>query len=107
MRRQTNCSKCGEGLDLHRIFKYAYCQKCSSELSKQYLRKHKYHQLPDYKEKAKVRTVTLAAIKSGKIERKPCEVCGDERSEIHHEDYSDPMKIRWLCKWHHEDVHHQ
>lgn len=26
--------------------------------------------------------------------------------ERHHDDYSKPLEIRWLCKFHHEEQHH-
>ncbi len=41
------------------------------------------------------------AVKSGKIVRMPCEICGDPKSEGHHEDYSKPFEVKWLCLKHH------
>jgi predicted DNA-binding protein YlxM (UPF0122 family) len=50
------------------------------------------------------------AILYGRLERKPCQECGangtfaDGRSEVqaHHDDYSKPLEVRWLCqKCHH------
>ena len=41
------------------------------------------------------------AVRDGKIVRKPCEVCGAEKVEAHHEDYSKPLEVVWLCKPHH------
>jgi len=34
----------------------------------------------------------------------PCEVCGSEDVERHHQDYSKPMLVRWLCRPHHKAV---
>ncbi len=46
------------------------------------------------------------AMKSGKLKRQPCEVCGGERRiEAHHDDYAKPLEVRWLCKEHHQ-LHH-
>jgi len=45
------------------------------------------------------------AIRDGRLERKPCEVCGCERVEAHHDDYSKPLEVRWLCRTHHLEVH--
>jgi hypothetical protein len=41
----------------------------------------------------------------GKIQRKPCEICG-ERAHMHHDDYSKPLEVRWFCFLHHEEHHH-
>lgn len=32
-----------------------------------------------------------------------CETIG----EAHHDDYSKPLDVRWLCKLHHEELHHK
>jgi len=45
------------------------------------------------------------AVKSGKIARSPCEKCGAERVEAHHDDYSSPLAVRWLCRRHHIEAH--
>lgn len=55
--------------------------------------------------RAAVRRRTGYAIKKGKLIRQPCEVCGDLKSEAHHDDYSKPLIVRWLCKDHHEEWH--
>jgi len=53
----------------------------------------------------KARTATRYAVKRGKIEKKPCEVCGDVKSEAHHTDYSKPLEVMWLCRKHHANQH--
>lgn len=45
------------------------------------------------------------ALKRGILVKAPCEVCGDPRSEAHHDDYSKPLEVRWLCVRHHHAVH--
>lgn len=45
------------------------------------------------------------AIRSGKIHKKPCEVCGDVKSEGHHDNYSRPLDVLWLCSKHHKQRH--
>lgn len=38
------------------------------------------------------------AIKKGTLQRKPCENCGKtEKIDAHHEDYSKPLDVAWLC----------
>lgn len=46
------------------------------------------------------------AIRSGKLKKKPCEICGATcRVEKHHEDYSKPLDVVFLCSLHHSAVH--
>lgn len=46
------------------------------------------------------------AIARNKIKRMPCEVCGKENAEAHHDDYNKPLNIKWLCKFHHVELHY-
>lgn len=57
-------------------------------------------------EKEKVRQTTANAIARGIITRKPCMVCGETRVDAHHHDYSKPLDVLWLCRIHHNDIHH-
>jgi len=45
------------------------------------------------------------AIRDGKLTKQPCEVCGNERAQAHHDDYSKPLEVRWLCVKHHAEHH--
>jgi hypothetical protein len=45
------------------------------------------------------------AIVKGELNRMPCVKCGNPKSEAHHEDYSKPLEVIWLCKKHHEEHH--
>ncbi len=45
------------------------------------------------------------AVQKGRIIKLPCEVCGDVRSQGHHDDYSKPLEVRWLCQKHHKELH--
>lgn len=56
-------------------------------------------------EKFKARTALTNAVKAGKIQRRPCVVCGGLKSEGHHEDYSKPLDVVWLCRKHHMERH--
>jgi hypothetical protein len=37
------------------------------------------------------------AIKTGRLARQPCKECGAKKSQAHHEDYSKPLDVEWLC----------
>lgn len=56
-------------------------------------------------EKQKSHAITQEAIRIGKVIRGKC-WCG-KLGESHHEDYSKPLKIVWLCPEHHRDRHKQ
>lgn len=45
------------------------------------------------------------ALRTGRLIRQPCEVCGAERAQAHHDDYSKPLDVRWLCTTHHAEWH--
>lgn len=45
------------------------------------------------------------AVRDGKMMQKPCEVCGVKYSEAHHDDYSKPLDVIWLCPKHHAERH--
>jgi len=51
------------------------------------------------------RWVLNKRIKSGKVIKEPCEVCGAKKVEGHHKDYSKPLDVIWLCKKHHQKLH--
>lgn len=57
-------------------------------------------------DKRKAHTRVSNAVRDGRLERLPCEVCGAPTVEAHHNDYAAPLDVRWLCKVHHEAAHH-
>lgn len=48
--------------------------------------------------------LTGNAIRAGRLIRQPCEKCGG-RAQAHHDDYSKPLDVRWLCTTHHTEWH--
>src|SRR3990167_3820018 len=56
--------------------------------------------------KTTARSRVRSALKSGKLKKLPCRVCGlTIRLQAHHPDYSKPLKIIWLCADHHYELH--
>lgn len=52
------------------------------------------------------KSLVRQAILHGKLKIMPCEVCGKiEHVHAHHEDYSKPLEVRWLCRSHHRQLH--
>ena len=52
------------------------------------------------------RIATNHAIRAGELVRGVCEKCGEPDAHAHHDDYSKPLEVRWLCRQHHEELHH-
>jgi hypothetical protein len=44
------------------------------------------------------------AIRSGRLVPEPCHICGD-KAVAHHQDYSKPLEVEWLCPYHHSKAH--
>ena len=62
-----------------------------------------YHRDP---EKFRARMIVARALRSGKLRRGACEVCQTTvQVHAHHDDYAQPLKVRWLCVRHHHDAH--
>jgi hypothetical protein len=57
-------------------------------------------------EKKYAHTLVQRAIKKGKLVKGSCEKCGTtEKIVAHHEDYSKPLEVVWLCNAHHKEHH--
>jgi len=98
-----SCSKCGaakhraENIDRIRAYDrgrgnrqdYGYLK----EWREKYPNKYKAHNLVNNHKRA------------GNISEQPCEYCGSLKVVAHHDDYSKPLNIRWLCQAHHKQWH--
>lgn len=47
----------------------------------------------------------FSAIRAGELKRMPCEACGSQRVQAHHDDYEKPLEVRWLCPSCHKRHH--
>lgn len=47
--------------------------------------------------KPRARAAVAKAVKNGDLIRKPCHNCDNPKSEAHHPDYNDPLRVVWLC----------
>ena len=102
-----HCKRCKTPIE-----KPSYCAPCKAAYQKEWQAKH-----PGYRtaakrkwmlanaDRAKARELYRYALRSGKITRKPCSVCGSENTEGHHTDYSKPLEVIWLCRTHHLEEH--
>lgn len=60
-------------------------------------RSYKYQQ-------QRAHSAVAQAVSNGELVESPCELCGSE-AEAHHEDYREPLNVRWLCIIHHRQWH--
>ena len=58
-----------------------------------------------YPNKYKAHGMVARAIRSRKLFKEPCEVCGGAEVHAHHDDYAKPLNVRWLCPAHHKEWH--
>lgn len=58
-------------------------------------------------EKESARRKVAYAIRKGHLIRQVCEKCSNPKSQAHHDDYSKPLNVRWLCFEHHREHHGQ
>jgi hypothetical protein len=68
-------------------------------------KQHKTKWQKNNPEKILAHNTVNRAITNGILIREPCEICGDKKTEAHHDDYSKPLDVRWLCSKHHKAWH--
>jgi hypothetical protein len=101
-----------ERVKVNRAEKADYYREFDRQRSKtperiQHLTNNAKKQRELYPQKYVARTAVGNALRDGRLTRQPCEVCGNEKSEAHHDDYSKPLDVKWLCKRHHVERHKQ
>jgi len=81
-------------------------RRFKSSARKLLIKEYAHRRRMRYPEKEKAHSAVNRAIRSGKLIRSCCEICG-RKGEAHHEDYTKPFDIRWLCFYHHRKLHGQ
>jgi len=56
-------------------------------------------------EKRKARAQVRYHLDKGNIKRGKCIFCNKNKTQAHHEDYSKPLEIIWVCTTCHADIH--
>lgn len=90
--------------EYHRKYERKYFSIDENKLRRnERMKRYRDDPLSRYKHVA--RWLTNKAIKAGRLIRKPCEICGKDEAEAHHDDYYKPLDVRWLCNFHHNEHH--
>ena len=88
----------------HRVEARLAYQKTEAGKSASYKASVRWKRLNPVKRAAHV--AVYDAVRFGKLKRQACEVCGATKSVCaHHDDYSKPLDVRWLCRQCHADWH--
>ncbi len=97
----AGCSRCDGPLDR---WPQRYCKACHAA----YMREHrpKHSELSDeQRAKANCRSYANVYRRRGKLKQEPCAYCGDPDTQMHHEDYSKPLEVVWVCRACHRAEH--
>jgi hypothetical protein len=65
--------------------------------------RHKW-QAANAKQKAAHDAVSRA-VRTGRLVKQPCFICGADNVEAHHPGYDSPLAVVWLCVDHHKELH--
>jgi len=103
----NKCKDCGKAdvranrrknLEYYRAYDRARGSGQTAEYRKQYARA--------YPNKARAHRKVAYHLRAGNLHPEPCEVCGAvEHVHAHHDDYLQPLNVRWLCAAHHREWH--
>lgn len=77
----------------------------AEERARQAANQRRYRAAHATREHHEARWQVARALAAGRLTRSACEVCGEARVHAHHDDYSKPLDVRWLCPTHHREHH--
>lgn len=105
--RVNKCKECNKldvkqnrenSIDYYREYDRNRVNRQTNEYRKEYKLK--------FPNKYKSHTLVANAIRAKKLFPEPCYVCGSKQYiHAHHDDYSKPLNVRWLCSACHSQWH--
>ena len=113
------CSRCKKLLLLGEFGKdarakdklYGRCRNCARLVNKEWRSKNKerYYRsvlksIKKYPDKQRARELVYKAVRNGAVKKELC-FCGSDYVHAHHQDYSKPLIVIWLCPRHHKPEH--
>lgn len=104
------CVWCGNKflarIDQIKLGRNNYCSRACNGAYGRYMRKLKNDEQPTMSGRRLIYYQVIRALKYGIIKKQPCETCGATYSiHAHHDDYSQPLNVRWLCNSCHKRLH--
>lgn len=92
----------GRALAPHRVeARKAYAQTEAGKAAHARAQRANRDRAPD---RRKAREIVSNAIRDGKLQQWPCEICG-KKAHAHHPHYGAPLLVTWLCPPHHKAAH--
>ena len=116
------CTCCGERKELSEFYTdvwkahnvSAHCKECMKTRARAYnktaagiaarkkgVSAHKKR----WPERNAARVAVSKALKKGRLEKMPCERCGNPDVQAHHENYAKKLDVSWLCRPCHIERH--
>jgi len=84
---------------------HPYCNKCHAAYMREWRKTHPL--TPEQRVKSNARSYAGSYKRRGKIIPQPCSVHGcNSPAQMHHDDYSRPLDVEWMCRPHHL-AHHR
>lgn len=88
--KSGRCRRCGAEFTGH-------CRPCNAAYMREYRAQHG-QTAPSQKLKDAARNKARVYLRLGYFSRQPCERCGSDKAQMHHEDYSKALDVNWLCR---------
>jgi hypothetical protein len=81
------------------------CRRSKTTIVKDRIRNNTVKWRQDYPDRYRAQTAVGNALRDGKLVKEPCKRCGAIKVHGHHEDYTKPLDVTWLCAVHHKERH--
>lgn len=80
-----------------------YCLACFAAYMRDWRKTHPLTR--EQRRKDTCRSYAGVYKRRGHLAQRPCTECGSAASQMHHEDYSRPLAVTWLCRPCHLSLH--
>lgn len=103
----TKCKECAkEMINRNRKNNIEYYREYDRKRGNRQTREYTVEYRNKYPNKYKAQNMVGNAIRDKKLFKKDCESCGSkENIHAHHDDYLEPLNVRWLCAACHHQWH--